>query len=129
MPGYTFETFSRDGTDQAVVGANGSAFVDIGVNPPVAGGQVWEVQMVTGATNLYSTSSITLLKDGALPVGSYPLQYNNFTANPVYQASASAVGPPYVYLQKSETLRVKLTGGKVGDTFTVWWLFRKGVTY
>lgn len=121
----SFEDWGRDNQDQVKVPASGMCFIDI-VQPLV--GVVWEVQMVTGATVKYSQSSITLLKNGALPIGTYPMQYNNFTGN-VYDAAATAVGPPYIYLQHGESLRVQLTGGKTGDLFTVWWLYRVGVPY
>jgi hypothetical protein len=121
----TFNEWGRDQQDQAVIKTDGSAFVDI-LQPKV--GWIWEIQMVTGTTVKYAQSSMSLLKDGVLPVGTFPMQYLNFTMN-TYGASATAVGPPYVYLQHGESLRVSLTGGAVGDRFTVWYLYREGVPY
>lgn len=121
----TFNDWGRDNQDQKTVAADGSAFIDI-VQQKV--GWIWEIQMVTGTTVKYAQSSMSLLKDGVLALGVYPMQYNRFTMNAL-GSSATAVGPPYVYLQHGESLRVSLSGGKPGDLFTVWYMYREGVPY
>lgn len=119
---FTFREYSQDLTNQATVDATGAASVTFG---PQAAGVVWEVQQVTLETLDNSASNAILVKNNSFTICASPLFVNTAGAG----VSATATGPPYVYLQAQDILTALINGAMPGDQLTVSWIYRVGVTY